>query len=129
VRSGRRPLSAERRAGITLDAWAANFAMLVAREPAGRAAAIAQLALVAPGRPDLIDGVLDVVAGRVNPTYHPIADWPPRALVVELLTAARAVTTGQVALIGPGGIRVEQTPVDHRDGHGSRCCRSCVMAS
>jgi hypothetical protein len=120
VRSRRPSLSADQLAHISLHAWAGNFAEDLTRRPAGRPAAVARLALVAPCRPDIIDGVLDVVEGRVNPSHRDIADWPPRAIVVDLLTAARRVTTGEIALIGPGGIRVEQTRVDRHDGHGPR---------
>jgi len=44
--------------------------------------------------------------------------WPPTTTVLDLVSAARRVTSGDAALVGPGGIRVEQTVL--RTQHGPR---------
>ena len=54
---GRRPLTPDRLTEIALDAAAANLAIAVSKQQVTEQQAVAQLALDAPCRPDLLDSV------------------------------------------------------------------------
>jgi hypothetical protein len=100
---------------------AANLAADITRRTTTRTSAVAELALIAPHRPDLIEETIHVInGGRATPGYKPLGDWPPRAIQVTMLAAARRVTLGHVALVGPHGYRVEMITLDRHDGYGPR---------
>ena len=108
---GRRPLTPDRYASVTLYTDAGTFAVRIARREMTEPAAVAGLALdVPPGRTDILDGVAATIR---NPAMTRAADldWPPRASQLALLARARRVMVGDVALVGPGGARVEQVEV------------------
>jgi hypothetical protein len=102
-------------AWIQLDAWADRLAIAISRGEADYPGAVAELALVVPARPDLVDHVIGT-AGKANRL-----DWPPTAIVRELLDQTRRVTTGEVPLVGPDGVRVVH--VATTGGGGARRCR------
>jgi hypothetical protein len=78
-----------------------------------RRQAVAQLALAARGRTDLLDRIIE---SERRMTHSTLDRWPPTATVLDLLSAARRVTSGDAALVGPGGIRVEQTVLRTQGG-------------
>jgi hypothetical protein len=52
---GRRPLTSDRAAEIALDAEAGNLAIALSKGQVSEEQAVGRLALIAPGRPDLVD--------------------------------------------------------------------------
>jgi hypothetical protein len=71
-----------------------------------QAHAVARIALVAPGRTDLLDRL---TASERRIAGSRLASWPPTSTVLGLLLSARLITNGEAVLTGPGGVRVEQT--------------------
>jgi hypothetical protein len=96
-----------------LDAQVARVAADVESGVLERRQAVAQLALAARGRTDLLDRILET---ERRMTHSPLDRWPPTATVLDLLSAARRVASGDAALVGPGGVRVEQTVLRTHDG-------------
>jgi hypothetical protein len=115
ARRGRPGLTPDRRAEIAMDAMCSNLAIALSRtgadQAAVEAAGVAQMSLLAPGRTDLLDAVAATIAEA-----NRFGDWPPKALQLQLLERTRRVLTGQTALVGPGGVRVEHVLVP--DGAG-----------
>ena len=112
---GGRPLTQDRAAQIALDTETGNLAIGVVKRRVTEEQAVARLALLAPGRPDLVDAVVDVIERPGLP--HPVdVDWPPRATRLALLRRVRRVTLGDVALVGPDGVRVRQVVAGVRGG-------------
>jgi len=71
-----------------------------------RVRAVAQLALAAPGRIDLLDRIVHTrrrLAGGQQ------ASPPPVDTALDLAESARRVVMGEATLAGPDGVRVEQT--------------------
>src|SRR6266536_2185278 len=97
---GGRPLTQDRAAQIALDTETGNLAIGVVKRRVTEEQAVARLALLAPGRPDLVDAVVDVI------------ERPGLAL----LRRVRRVTLGDVALVGPDGVRVRQVVAGVRGG-------------
>ena len=96
-----------------LDAHVARVAADVENGLRERRQAVAQLALAARGRTDLLDRIIE---SERRMTHSALDRWPPTATVLDLLSAARRVTSGDATLVGPGGIRVEQTVLRTPDG-------------
>jgi hypothetical protein len=104
---GRRPLTPDVRAQVRLHARVGVARAGIHRGTVTRAAAVAELGLIPPpGRPDLIDDVARALEhpGLPHPTHG--AFPAEREAELALLRAARRVTVGDVALVGPGGVRV-----------------------
>lgn len=104
--SGHHPAADERAYG-RLDDEAGKVAALVAEGRMDSGRAIARIALAAPGRVDLLDRVLDVERRLAGAK---LGAAPPSDTVLALLTEARRVVAGEIALLGPDGVRVEQVP-------------------
>ena len=98
-----------------LDAHVARAAAEVHNGLLDRQRAVAQLALAARGRADLLDRIIET---ERRMTDSALDRWPPTATVLDLLSAARRVTSGDTALVGPGGVRVDQVVL--RTQHGPR---------
>jgi hypothetical protein len=114
---GRRPLTPDQHARIALGARAGVLAIDVVKGQAAAERAVAELALIVPGRPDLVDESMAVVErGR----EVRLADWPPSATTLMLLGRAKRVTLGRVKLVGPNGVSVEQVTVVWNDGNPPR---------
>ena len=79
---------------------------------------MAELALIAPGRVDLLDEVVAAVR-RGRELGHP--DWPPAQTTLSLLGRALQVMLGTVALVGASGERVEQVTVPACNGGPAVC--------
>ncbi|MFL6130270.1 MAG: VWA domain-containing protein [Mycobacteriales bacterium] len=95
----------DRRAYRRLDAEAGRAAAEVVRGQLDSAQAVARIAFAAGGRLDLLDRVIEterLLSGAE------LGASPPPATVLSLLTAARRIVAGEVALVGPAGVRVEQ---------------------
>jgi hypothetical protein len=108
----RRPtLTDDARLHVRLDARATVAAAAIANRRGDRGHAVAELALAAPGRADLAEQV----AGLWRRAGGRPLDWPPLQTVLMLLAAARRVMLGDVAMVAPGGWRVEQVTVE-REG-------------
>jgi hypothetical protein len=104
------PLSKERSAVVKLVTRLDVEAMALAKERTEMPPAVARLALlVPPSRTDLVDEVL-VTVGRRSPHGF---DWPPIALVHELIHRVGRVHRGEVKLRGPNGEVVEV--IDYTD--------------
>jgi hypothetical protein len=95
------------------DALYADLDMQVAAAAAAvddgrmdRSRAVAQIALAAPGRIDLLDRVMDARMWMVRSDQ---AGRPQADTALDLLTSARRVIAGEATLTGPDGVRVEQT--------------------
>jgi len=71
-----------------------------------RVRAVAQLALAAPGRIDLLDRIVHT---RRRPAGGQQASPPPVDTALDLAESARRVVMGEATLAGPDGVRVEQT--------------------
>jgi hypothetical protein len=113
VRGRERELAADERAYVQLDAQVGQAAAAVEKGRLDRRQAVAQIALAASGRPDLVDRATDTERRMAGSR---LAEWPPTATVLDLLAAARRVTTGDISLIGPDGVRVEQAALTDREG-------------
>ena len=96
-----------------LDALVGNAAAAVADERLDREHAVAQIALAAAGRPDLLDRVAESERRMAGLRF---SGWPPTATVLELIAGARRVAAGESALVGPAGVRVEQAVATGGDG-------------
>jgi hypothetical protein len=114
-------LSVDTLAWIRLDAAVDRLAIAISRGEVDYPAAVAELALIVPARPDLVDYVI-ATTGKANRL-----NWPPVDIRHELLAQTRRVTTGEVPLAGPGGVRVVHTATAGDDG--SRRCRLQVRAA
>jgi hypothetical protein len=68
---------------------------------------VARIAMSAPGRPDLLDRLIETEA---RPRGARLDGSAPSGATLDLLSAARSVVAGEVALVGPSGVRVEQAP-------------------
>src|SRR6266536_1701885 len=117
---GRGALAPERLAEVRLQAWSGRAAMAVRAGELTRAEAVARLALTAPCRPDVVRAVAATAAGWAPPVAGPVGDWPPRALLAELLAATGEVTMGTRRLTGPDGITVEHVTLDRGPDRGTR---------
>jgi hypothetical protein len=79
------------------------------------------LALIAPGRVDILDRVAGIVA-RSRRRDQVTVDWPRKATQLVLLARARRVMVGDVTLVGPNGLRVEQVRVSWPGQRPRRRC-------
>jgi hypothetical protein len=113
---GRPALHPDVAARVRLYALSGNLVTALRRGAISEAHAVAELALVAPGRPDLVDQEADSIERPGLPHPTEAAHAPRRALQVALLRRARRVTLGDVALVGPGGVRVTQVMAGVRGG-------------
>lgn len=75
--------------------------------------AVARLALITPGRTDLVNAA---AAGVERTRALRLADRPPSETTLMLLERAERVTLGRVKLISPGGVSVKQVTVSWHDG-------------
>ena len=89
-----------------LDTQVAAAAAAVDSGRLDRRQAIAQIALAAPGRIDLLDRIMDA-GRRTAGSQH--ANGPPTDTALDLVGSARRVAMGEATLAGPAGVRVEQT--------------------
>ena len=96
-----------------LDAQVAQAAAEVGNGLLDRGQAVARLALAARGRADLLDRMIETERRMADSALD---RWPPTATALDLLSAARRVISGDTALVGPGGVRVEQTMLRTHDG-------------
>ncbi len=100
-------------ANASLFAYVGTTAAAVADERTDEQHAVAQIALAAAGCPGLLDRVADTERRTADTRF---SDWPPTAVTLHLIAAARRVTTGETALVGPAGIRVQQAEATGNDG-------------
>ncbi len=112
---GRRPLTPDQHAHIALDARAGVLAIKVVKHRTTVQQAVAELALIAPCRPELIDETVAVVERGRQLRFE---DWPPADTTLMLLRRAKRVTLGRVKLVGPDGVSVEQVTLTGK--HGER---------
>jgi hypothetical protein len=99
------------RAYMQVDTQVSTAAAAVEKGRLDPRRAVAQIALAASGRPDLLDRAAETERRMAGSKF---AQWPPMDTVLTLIEAARRVTIGEVALIGPDGVRVEQAALaDH----------------
>jgi hypothetical protein len=108
----RRPLTPDQRLHVRLEALAQNGSVALSKALRDRGAIVAELALVAPGRADIAESLIDELR---HPRYQPPEDWPPRLLTLALVEAARRVMLGDAALVAPGGWRVQQITTERHD--------------
>jgi hypothetical protein len=97
--------AADERAFSRLDDETARVATAVAAGTMDFRHAVARIAMAAPGRVDLLDRVLETER-RMEGVQ--IGNAPPSDVTIRLLTVARRVVAGEVALVGPAGVRIEQ---------------------
>lgn len=88
--------------------------------------AVAKIALASPGRVDLLDRVIETERRLVGVQMGASA---PSEVTLKLLTTARRVVAGEVALVGPAGERVEQASSGLRLIHPDRTTRECRSAN
>jgi hypothetical protein len=88
--------------------------------------AVAKIALAAPGRVDLLDRVIETERRLVGVQMGASA---PSEVTLKLLTTARRVVSGEVALVGPTGERVEQASSGLRLIHPDRTTREYRSAN
>jgi hypothetical protein len=105
--------SGDERAYLQLDAQIGTVVAAVAKGQLDPRRAVARIALAASGRPDLLDRAADTERRMAGSRF---ADWPPTPTALDLLAAARRVTTGDSVLTGPEGVRVEQAALTDQDG-------------
>jgi len=110
---GRRPLTEDQHRNIALHAQSGVLAIAVVRGGLTAERAVAELALIVPCRPDLVDQVIALVERGMSLGH---ADWPPSETTLRLLGRTREVTLGSVALVGPGGVRVDQVTLTGKNG-------------
>ena len=118
--------AADERAYSRLDEETGRVAVAVAAGTMEFRHAVARIAMAAPGRVDLLDRVIETerrLAGA-----H-IGSSAPSEVVLRLLTTARRVVAGEVALVGPKGVRVEQASSVLRLIHPDRTTRECRSAN
>jgi hypothetical protein len=116
-RRGRGGLAPDVAASIALGSMASIGAKDMQLRTAERPVIVAEMALVAPGRVDLLAALIERERKHGPERFK---DWPPTVGVMMLLEATRRVMLGEVALVGPDGERVEQVRVDKLDGSGAR---------
>jgi hypothetical protein len=104
--------------GSGWTAWAGVAAIGVALGKVTEAAAVAELALIAPGWPDILDEVAGTIAHPRLPHPTHKSNWPRRATQLARLERARRVKLGDVALVGPDGVRLEQVTAVWSGGDG-----------
>jgi len=104
-----------------LDAAAGNLAIALSKPQVTEQQAVAQLALDAPCRPDLLDSVAtDIERGRARR----LVNWPPAETTAMLLRRAEQVTLGRVKLVGPDEVSPDQvTLIGKREGTPIRYLR------
>lgn len=117
--------AADERAYSRLDDVTAAAAAAVTASTVDFRHAVARIAMAAPGRVDLLDRVLEVER-RLDGLA--MGSSAPTETVLRLLTAARRVVAGEVALIGPTGVRVEQASQVLRLIRPDRTTRECRNA-
>ena len=88
--------------------------------------AVAKVALAAPGRVDLLDRVIETERRLAGVQMGASA---PSEVTLKLLTTARRVVAGEVALVGPTGERVEQASSGLRLIHPDRTTREYRSAN
>ena len=88
--------------------------------------AVAKIAMAAPGRVDLLDRVIETERRMAGIQIGAAA---PSELTLKLLTTARRVVAGEVALVGPTGVRVEQASSGLRLIHPDRTTREYRSAN
>ena len=88
--------------------------------------AVAKIALAAPGRLDLLDRVIETERRLAGVQMGASA---PSEVTLKLLTTARRVVSGEVALVGPTGERVEQASSMLRLIHPDRTTREYRSAT
>jgi hypothetical protein len=88
--------------------------------------AVAKIALAAPGRIDLLDRVIETERRLAGVQIGASA---PSDVTLKLLTTARRVVAGEVALVGPTGERVEQASSLLRLTHPDRTTREYRSAN
>jgi hypothetical protein len=88
--------------------------------------AVAKIALAAPGRVDLLDRVIETERRLAGVQMGASA---PAEVTLKLLTTARRVVSGEVALVGPTGVRVEQASSGLRLIHPDRTTREYRSAN
>ena len=81
--------------------------------------------MAAPGRIDLLDRVIEAERWL---TGLELGGAAPTETVLRLLAAARRVVAGEVALVGPTGVRVEQASQVLRLIRPDRTTRDCRNA-
>ena len=119
--TGPQPAADERAYG-RLDAEIGRVASLVGAGRMDFRRAVAQIAMAAPGRVDLLDRVIEADRRLAGTGLDPSS---ATATELELLGAARKVVTGEVALVAPTGIRVEHTQSVLRVTGPGRYTREC----
>jgi hypothetical protein len=112
--------AADERAYARVDEETARVASAVAAGTMEFRHAVAQIALAAPGRVDLLDRVIETER-RMQGVQ--IGATAPSEVTLKLLTTARRVVAGEVALVGPRGVRVEQASSVLRLIHPDRTTR------
>jgi hypothetical protein len=103
-----------------VDEETARVAAAVARGRMDFRQAVAKIALAAPGRVDLLDRVIETER-RMSGIQ--IGAAAPAEVTMKLLTTARRVVAGEVALVAPTGVRVEQASSGLRLIHPDRTTR------
>ena len=88
--------------------------------------AVAKIAMAAPGRVDLLDRVIETERRMAG---IQIGTAAPSEVTLKLLTTARRVVAGEVALVGPTGVRVEQASSGLRLIHPDRTTREYRSAN
>jgi hypothetical protein len=88
--------------------------------------AVAKIALASPGRVDLLDRVIETERRLAGVQIGASA---PSEVTLKLLTTARRVVSGEVALVGPTGERVEQASSGLRLIHPDRTTREYRSAN
>jgi hypothetical protein len=88
--------------------------------------AVAKIALASPGRVDLLDRVIETERRLAGVQMGASA---PSEVTLKLLTTARRVVAGEVALVGPTGERVEQASSGLRLIHPDRTTREYRSAN
>jgi hypothetical protein len=106
-------------AGILIGAWAGNYAIGISYGEWTRPPSVARLSLAAIARPDRLQHQLDQAAARpVDPS--PVFDWPPRAIILDLLATALEVAAGRRWLTAPDGYRVRHLARERGPATGRR---------
>jgi hypothetical protein len=118
--------AADERAYSRLDEETGRVATEVAAGRMEFRHAVARIAMAAPGRTDLLDRVIETER-RLTGTQ--MGGTAPSEVVLRLLTTARRVVAGEVALVGPAGVRVEQASSTLRLIHPDRTTRECRSAT
>jgi len=113
---------ADERAYRRLDTEIGRVASLVSAGRMDFRHAVAQIAMAAPGRVDLLDRVIEAERRLAGTGFDPSS---ATATELELLGAARKVVAGEVALVAPTGIRVEHAQSVLRVTGPGRATREC----